>query len=654
MRQPASLLLLSLTLSAGAAFGQTGAANGEWRFYGGDAGGTRYSALSQIHAGNVKDLAIAWRWKAQNFGRRPEINWEVTPLFANGVLYFTAGTRRDAVAIDAATGETLWMYRLDEGVRGSSAVRFNNRGLAWWSDGKGDDRVVLISPGYQLIALHAKTGLPVENFGSHGIVDLFEGLDRPEMKPGQIGSTSPPIIVRDVVVVGGALAAGTAPSSKQNVPGYVRGYNVRTGERVWTFHTIPQAGEFGNQTWQQDSWKYTGNTAVWAPMSADEELGYVYLPVETPTGDYYGGHRPGDNLFAESLVCLDARTGRRIWHYQFIHHGVWDWDIPTAPTLLNITVGGRAIKAVAQITKQAFVYVFDRVTGQPVWPIEERPVPQSDTPGEKTSPTQPFPSRPAPFDRQGFSEADLIDFTPELKAEALKIASQYRMGPIFTPPSVIDANGKKGTLMLPATVGGGNWQGGVADPETGILYVPSVTSPSTAALVKGAPRSDMDWVARMGTSAQGPRGLPLVKPPWGTDHRHRPQHRRPSLDAAERLRAGGVPAESGAQGNRPESGGQSRTRSAARHQDPALLRRWRRLVQHSARRRRTDVPCPGQEDRAHPLRNEAPRQRDRHPDDLPDGREAVHRGRHRRGRSPGGTDRAGSGVIHSILPLNQL
>ena len=316
-------------------------------------------------------------------------------------------------------------------------------------------------------------------------------------------------------MVGGALAAGTAPASKTNVPGYVRGYDVRTGKRIWTFHTVPQAGEFGNQTWEKESWKYTGNTAVWAPMSGDEELGYVYLPVETPTGDYYGGHRPGDNLFGESLVCLDARTGNRVWHYQFIHHGIWDWDIPTAPTLLNLTVNGKPVKAVAQITKQAFVYVFDRVTGKPVWPIEERPVPQTDTPGEKTSPTQPFPTRPAAFDRQGISEADLIDFTPELKAEALEIASQYRMGPLFTPPSVVDAAGKKGTLVLPATVGGGNWQGGAADPETGILYVPSVTNPSTIALVKGGARTDMDWVARMTTDMQGPQGLPLVKPPWG-------------------------------------------------------------------------------------------------------------------------------------------
>jgi quinoprotein glucose dehydrogenase len=461
-------IVLGVVLSAQA---QQGTKNGEWRYYGGDAGSTKYSALDQINASTVKNLRIAWTWDAKNFGRRPDFNWEVTPLMIGGMLYFTAGTRRDAVAVDAATGETLWVYRLDEGERGTLGVRVNNRGLAYWSDGKGDDRILVISPGYQLIALNAKTGTPIPGFGKNGLVDLTEGLDRPVVKPGAIGASSPAIAVRDTVIVGAALLTGTAPVSKENVPGYVRGFDVRTGKRIWTFHTIAQPGEVGNETWEKDSWKYTGNTAVWAPMSADDDLGYVYLPVETPTGDYYGGHRLGDNLFAETLVCLDARTGKRIWHYQFIHHGIWDWDIPTAPSLIDITVNGKKIKAVAQVTKQAFTYVFDRVTGQPVWPIVERAVPQSQVPGERTSATQPFPTKPAPFDRQGVSLDDVIDFTPELKAEAIKIASEYQLGPIFTPPSVFDANGKKGTLQLPAATGGSNWQGGAVDPETGILYV---------------------------------------------------------------------------------------------------------------------------------------------------------------------------------------
>lgn len=495
-------------------FAQSGTANGEWRYYGGDAESTKYSPLDQINRDNASKLQIAWTWKAQNFGARPDPNYEMTPLMVHGVLYFTAGMRRDTIAVDAATGETLWMYRLDEGERGNHAVRFNNRGVAYWTDNTGDERIFTISLGYQLIGLNAKTGLPAEGFGKNGLVDLLVGLDRENIKPGIIGATSPAIVVGDTVVVGSALQLGTTPPSKENVPGYVRGYDVHTGKLLWTFHTIAQPGDFGNETWENGSWKYTGNTAVWAPMSADLELGYVYLPVETPTGDFYGGERPGNDLFDESLVCVDARTGKRVWHFQIIHHGIWDWDNPAAPVLLDITVNGKKIKAVAQVTKQAFVYVFDRVTGQPVWPIVERPVPQSDVPGEKTSPTQPFPTKPAAFDRQGVSLDDLIDFTPELKAEALKIASEYKIGPLFTPPSVFDANGKKGTMMLPNATGGANWEGAAADPETGMLYVPSVTNPIIAALVHDPKHSDMQYIAKA-VILEKASGLPIIKPPYG-------------------------------------------------------------------------------------------------------------------------------------------
>ena len=535
-----SLLIpwLALALSAIPVPAQQGASkNGEWRFYGGDAGSTKYSPLDQINASNVKQLEVAWRWKAENFGPRADNNWEVTPLMVGGVLYFTAGSRRDAIAVDAATGETLWMYRLDEGERGDRAVRTQNRGLAYWSDGQADSRILLITPGFRLVALNAKTGVPVPGFGKNGLVELTEGLDRDVVKPGAIGSSSPAIVIRDVVVVGAALAAGTAPASKTNVPGYIRGFDVRTGKRIWTFRTIPHPGELGNETWEKDSWQYTGNTGAWAPFSADEELGYVYIPVEQPTGDFYGAARLGDNLFADSLVCLDAKTGNRIWHFQTVHHDLWDFDLPAPPILADITVGGKKIKAVAQVTKQAFTFVFDRVTGVPVWPIVERPVPQSDVPGERTAATQPFPSKPAPFDRQGITLDDLIDFTPQLKAEAVKILSRYRTGPLFLPPSVRDAEGKLGSLILPNHTGGANWPGGALDPETGTLYVSSVTNPDNLALMVADPkRSDMGYVAgtprtpaKPGESppppAQpgegpsrnnvGPQGLPLIKPPWG-------------------------------------------------------------------------------------------------------------------------------------------
>jgi quinoprotein glucose dehydrogenase len=540
-----ALCVLSfLCVLGGVPSAQRGASAGDWRFYGGDAGSTKYSPLDRINAANVKDLRIAWRWKADNFGPDPEYNLQATPLAINGILYTTAGTRRHVVAIDGATGETLWMFRLDEGDRGRAAPRRNHRGVSYWTDGRGDERILYITPGYQLIALNAKTGDPIPSFGRDGRVDLFDELDTTRPRDGQIGASSPPMIVRNVAIVGSALPA-SAGRDRRNVPGHVRGYDVRTGKRLWTFHTIPRPGEFGNETWQNDSWSFVGNTAVWAPMSADEELGYVYLPVETPTNDTYGGHRPGDNLFAESLVCLDAATGKRIWHFQFVHHGIWDYDTPAPPILLDITVGGKPIKAVAQVTKQAFTYVFDRATGRPVWPIEERPVLQSDVPGERTAPTQPFPTKPPPFDRQGVTEADLIDFTPELKAEALKMASEYKLGPLFTPPIVAGTGGLRGTLMLPNMTGGANWQGGAADPETGMLYVSSGTSVSQMTLnadnvgvePKPLPPPGTPGAAPAGGRGAGaapgggpaagrggqppgprmfgPQGLPIIKPPYG-------------------------------------------------------------------------------------------------------------------------------------------
>jgi quinoprotein glucose dehydrogenase len=504
---------LGILFAAVPAAAQTGTQNGEWRYYGGDDRSTRYSPLDQINETNVSQLQVAWRWKSTNFGPAPQPSSEVTPLMVNGVLYFTAGTTRTVVAADAATGETLWTYRLKEEGRG--AVRANNRGVAYWTDGRGDDRVLAVSPGYQMIALNAKSGQPIAGFGAGGVVDLWVGLRR-KPAPGTVGATSPPIIVRDVAIVGWAGGVGVALPKIENVPGAIRGYDVRSGKLLWTFNTVPQAGEFGVETWLEDSWKYTGNTGAWGPLTADDELGYVYIPVEMPSGDLYGGHRPGDNLFGDSLVCLDAKTGKRVWHYQLIHHDMWDWDIPAAPVLLDVTVNGRRIKAVAQVTKQAFTYVFNRQTGEPVWPIVERPVPQSDVPGERSAATQPFPTKPAAFDYQGYSEDILADFTPAIKAEALKSVQNLKLGPIFTPPIILDAGGKQGMLQIPGAGGGANWQGASGDPELGYLFVPSVTAPYISSLVNDPARSEMRYIAGGGLGGiPQPGGVPLLKPPYG-------------------------------------------------------------------------------------------------------------------------------------------
>ncbi len=518
---------------------QTGAKNGEWRSYVGDLGSTRYSPLDQINAGNFKNLEVAWRFKSDSLGPRPEFNFQSTPLMVNGVIYTTAGTRRAVVALDAATGEMLWMHSENEGKRADAAPRkLSGRGLAYWTDGR-DARIYYVTIGYRLVALDAKTGAPVAGFGQSGIVDLRMDDDQ-EMDPieADIGYHAAPVVAKDVVIVGAAHSPGGNPKGKKNVKGFVRGYDARTGKRLWIFHTVPMAGEYGIDTWQDDSWSYTGNTGVWGQISVDEDAGVVYLPVETPTGDFYGGNRPGSGLFGETLVALDLKTGRRLWHYQFIHHGIWDWDIPCAPILTDITVGGRRVKAVSQPTKQAWVYTFDRTNGQPVWPIVEKPVPQSDVPFEKTSATQPFPSKPPAFDRQGVTPDDLIDFTPELHAAALELVSHYKLGPIFTPPVVSKWPGPLGTLMMPSATGGANWQGGSFDPETGILYVFSDTNVTPLGLLPVDPaKNDFKFISGRARDPNAPavaagrggrggggeegggglsvQGLPLVKPPYG-------------------------------------------------------------------------------------------------------------------------------------------
>src|SRR5882724_1181542 len=508
---------------------------GEWKSYGGDLGSNRYAALDQINKDNFNRLEVAWRFKTDSFGARPEVNFEGTPLMAGGVVYSTVGSRRDVVALDAGSGEVLWVHREDEGPRGAAAPRrLSGRGLAFWTDGT-DTRILYVTPGYRLVALDAKTGNPVAGFGTNGVVDLKLNDDQQmDLVTGEIGLHSPPIVGRNVVVVGAAHLSGGIPRRMNNEKGYVRGFDVRTGKRLWIFHTIPLLGEFGNETWEQESFANTGNAGSWGPMSIDEDLGLVYLPIELPTGDYYGGHRPGSGLFGESLVALDLMTGQRKWHYQLVHHGIWNMDIPAAPILADITVNGRAIKAVAQPTKQVFFYVFDRTNGQPVWPIEERPVPKGDVPGEWYSPTQPHPTKPPAYDRQGVSLSDLIDFTPELKAEGARFASRYKLGPIFTPPVVSTWPAPVATLMLPSATGGANWPGGSFDPETKMLYVYSATQITQLGLVPGeGKKSEMRYVngpapdpnapppaaAGGGGEGGGPaltvQGLPLVKPPYG-------------------------------------------------------------------------------------------------------------------------------------------
>ena len=509
-------LLIAALLAGGArAAAQHGAADGEWRTWAGDLGATRYAPLDQIDAGNFDDLEVVWRFRTDNLGPRPDFNLQSTPLVVGGVLYTTAGSRRAVVALDAATGEHLWLYRLDEGERAAQSVRrLSGRGVGYWTDGAGDERIYFVTIGYQLVALDAATGRPVPGFGAGGIVDLKQNNDQ-DLDPvkSELAWNGAPVVASDVVLIGAGSRPGGTPPSRRNAKGYIRGFDARTGERLWIFHTIPQPGEFGNETWEDGSWEYTGNTGVWTQMTVDAELGIAYLPVEIPTGDYYGGHRPGDNLFAESLVAVDLHTGERLWHFQFVHHPVWDYDVPCAPILADITVDGRDIKAIAQPTKQGWVYVFDRVTGEPVWPIEERPVPAGDIPGETYSPTQPFPTRPPPFERQGFELDEIIDLTPEIEAEALRIVQQYRTGSIFTPPITRGDGDKYGTLFVP---NGANWPGGSYDPETGILYLFSHTLSRVLALRNDPNVSDMDYIrGPVGGPGMTVQGLPLMKPPWG-------------------------------------------------------------------------------------------------------------------------------------------
>jgi len=455
--------------------------SGDWTYYGGDVRNWRYKPFDQIIAANFNTLQVAWRFRTDNLGPNLDYRLGATPIMANGVVYAVGGgMRRSVVALDAATGVLLWVHQEDEGLRAQFAPRIGaGRGVSYWTDGR-EERIIFVTTGYRLKALNAKTGTLIPTFGDKGVVDLKKDFDqdlsrfeRPyadALTMADIGLHASPIVARDTIVVGAAGREGTTPYRMDEVKGYVRAFDVRTGKRLWTFHTVPMRGEFGYDTWQNESAERTGHVGVWTQMAIDEELGMVYLPVETPTNDYYGGERPGNNLFAESLVAVDLKTGQRKWHFQIVHHPLWDHDLSSAPILADITVDGRPIKAVALPSKQAFLYVFDRVTGKPVWPIVERPVPKGDVPGEWYSPTQPFPTKPPAYSRQNLTTDELIDFTPELRAKGLTIASKFALAKLYDPLVLSKPEGPYKSLTFATALGGTNWPGGSYDPETHTVF----------------------------------------------------------------------------------------------------------------------------------------------------------------------------------------
>ncbi len=484
----------------------------EWRHYANDLASTRYSPLDQINASNFDKLEVAWRFPSAILGSRPEYTWEATPLLIKGRIYSTGGARRDVICLDGVTGELLWMFRKDEGERARNAPRqYSGRGLAYWTDGT-EERILFVTTGYQLVALDAKTGLPVPGFGENGVVDLKLNMDQViDPLGGEIGLHATPTVAKNVVIVGAAHASGSVPGNRPRTKGYVRGFDVRTGERLWIFHTIPLKGEFGYDTWLRagEAEKAT-NTGCWAQISADEELGLAYLGIEIPSADESGVRRQGPSLFSCSIVAVDIETGKRKWHYQMIHHDIWDRDVPCAAILCDIPHNGKTVKALAQPSKQCFLYVLNRETGEPIWLIPEKKVPKGDVPGEWYSPTQPIPSKPPAYDVQAVDASTVIDFTPELHAKALRLLSHYRTGPVYTPPSLSRADGTWGTLTSLATQGGTNWAGGCYDPEAHIVYTFSETTVAVDGLVPGNPRfTDADYVR--GTFSAAPTRAAVIQ-----------------------------------------------------------------------------------------------------------------------------------------------
>ena len=485
----------------------------EWQNFGGKLNAQRYSPVRQINSQNADKLQIAWRWKAQNFGPSSETRNVSMPIMRDGKIFIGAGATRNVVAIDAESGQTLWMWRPNEGKRFENAARKDSgKGFSYFKDDDGSNYVIVVTPGYYLVSLDADTGIPNPKFGVNGRVDLTEGLRRAANRDLDVGLTSPALVVGDVIVVGSAHDVSFRPPSKANVKGDVRGFDAKTGKLLWTFHTIPEPNEEGFETWFNDSALYTGNAGVWAPMSADPEMNLVFLPVESATGDQYGGDRHGNNLYANCLIALDVKTGELQWFFQLIHHDIWDWDNPTAPIIADLPNGK---KIVAQVTKQGFVYVFDRKSGKPIWPINEKEVPQTDVPGEWTSLTQPIPELPLPFERQGVSINDLIDYTPEIRIAIKQLLKNYRLGPLYTPPSIVGASdGTNGTLSLPFATGGANWEGSALDPMSGLLFVPSQTRVGLMELVNEPESSDIRYISGT-TPPPKVLDIPIAKPPWG-------------------------------------------------------------------------------------------------------------------------------------------
>ena len=540
------MLFAGLTAAATQRPGQDlDTSNGEWPHYTADIAGSKYSPLDQINADNFNKLEVAWTFKTDSFGPRPENKLEGTPLMVNGVVYTTAGTRRAAVALDAETGELLWTYRMDEGRRADMAPRkLSGRGLAYWTDGQGDERIILVTIGYRMVALDAKTGIPVPSFGRDGVVDLKLGViigkdEQVDLEMGEVGLHSTATVVGNKIIVGSSMAEGLGYRYSINAKGVVRAFDASSGDLLWGFDGVPGPGQFGNDTWEDGSWEWTGNNGVWTQITVDPEAGIAYLPVETPTIDEYGGNRRGDNLFAESLVAVDLESGERLWHFQLVHHPLWDHDISAAPLLMDVMIDGRERKVVAQPGKQGWLYVFDRITGEPIWPIPEVPVPQTDVPGEKTAPTQPIPTKPPPYSRTHLELDDLIDFTPALRARALDNLKKYRWEPIAYIPHVGPDSEYLGAINVGTTLGGINWPGASFDPETGIFYGQAHNSqiratkftqeyfdtvkPETQAANR-IPRweDEVEEIrGRRRGRGRGPRlndgleGLSIVKPPYG-------------------------------------------------------------------------------------------------------------------------------------------